>query len=90
MPMPVSVSAFAYGHPVPAGPPLVVVVVVRVPADGPQSAEPAAGEPVHLDIALALRRLHKAPLASRPASSTPTRCAASWRGWTVVRRTAPC
>ena len=61
--MPMPVSAFAYGDPVPAGPPLVVVVLVRVPADPPESDEPAAEEPVHLDIGLALQRLPKAPLA---------------------------
>ena len=62
MPMPVYVPAFASGHAVPA---LVVVVVVRVPADGQQSDEPAAEEPVHLDVGLALRRLRKAPFAPR-------------------------
>ena len=63
MPMPVSVPAIASSHPMPAGSPLVVVVVVRVPTGRPQSDEPAAEEPVHLDIALALRRLRRAPLA---------------------------
>lgn len=64
MPMPVYVPAFACGQPMPAGPPLFVVVVVRVPADRPESDEPAATEePVHLDFALALRRLRKAPFA---------------------------
>ena len=48
-----------------AGPPLVVVVVVHVAAGRRQSDEPAAEAPVHLDIALALRRLAKAPLASK-------------------------
>ena len=62
MPMPVSVPAVACGHPMPAGPPLVVVVVVHVTAK-PESGEPAAEEPVHLDFALALRRLRKAPFA---------------------------
>lgn len=67
MPMPVSVpvpvpTTASHHHPVPAGPPVVLVVVVRVPAE-PERDEPAAEEPVHLDIALALRRLRKAPLA---------------------------
>ena len=68
MPMPVylSVPAMPCGHhPVPACPPLVFVVVVHVPADGQPSDEPAAEEPVHLDIALARRRLRKAPRAPR-------------------------
>ena len=65
MPMPVSVPAIASGHPVPAGPPLVVVVVVRVPAGRQQSDEPAAEEPLHLDFALALRRLHEAALSPK-------------------------
>ena len=64
MPMPVSVPACACGHPAPAGPPLVVVVVLRVPADRPESVEPAVDdEPVSLDIGLALRRLPEAALA---------------------------
>lgn len=62
--MPMPVSAFACGQPMPSKPPLVVVVVVRVPADRPEGDEAAATEePIHLDIGLALPRLHKAPLA---------------------------
>ena len=64
MPMPVSVPACACRHPTPAGPPLVVVVVLRVPADRPECNGPAVDEePVHLDIGLALRRLPEAALA---------------------------
>ena len=62
--MPVSVPACACGHPMPAGPPLVVVVVLRVPADRSECDGPAADEEqVHLDIGLALRRLPEAALA---------------------------
>ena len=57
--MPMPVSAVVCGQPMPPSPPLVVVVLARVPADPPESDE----EPVHLDIGLALRRLAKAPFA---------------------------
>ena len=66
MPTSVSGSATAFGHPAPSGPPLVVVVVLCAPADRPVGDEtPAAEEPVHLDIGLALRRLPGTALAPR-------------------------
>ena len=61
MPTPFSGSATAFGHPVPSGPPLVVVVVLCAPADRPET--PAAEEPIRLDFGLALRRLRKAALS---------------------------